>query len=182
MNSQYVTEKRIQIIRDVITSEETIEIDDSLLHKGPKGTKSTYYLGWKGALESIGAKTKETIPKNVHFDVVDSEQGNIMIKLTNEQNEEGYSAYTKSIVDQSNHQIVKSTIVIYDVENISDEQLATALRHELGHAFGLGHSTAPEDFMAPLIITLYPYISQCDIDAIRELYNGNQNNEVLCEK
>lgn len=182
LNSPAVTNERIQIIRDVVMSNKTIEIDDSLLHKGIKGSTSVYYLGWKGALDSIKNPTKETIPKNLHFDVVKSEQGDVIIKLTNEKNADGFLAFTKSIIDESNHAILKSTITIYEIESLSNERLATIMRHELGHALGLAHSTAPEDLMAPIITTPYPYISPCDIDAILSLYDGNQRSQVVCEK
>ena len=78
--------------------------------------------------------------------------------------------------------MVKSTITIYEIDNLSDDLLSAILRHEIGHALGLAHSTAPEDLMAPTIQTDYPYISQCDIDAIISLYNGNQKSQVICEK
>ncbi|MFQ5476959.1 MAG: matrixin family metalloprotease [Nitrosopumilus sp.] len=56
------------------------------------------------------------------------------------------------------------------------------VRHELGHSFGLAHSTAPEDLMAPMIVTEFPYISDCDLDAIIFLYNGGESGQVVCKK
>ena len=55
------------------------------------------------------------------------------------------------------------------------------MRHEFGHALGLAHSTAPEDLMFPTITTSIPFISECDVDAITSLYNGNRQSEVMCE-
>ncbi len=74
-------------------------------------------------------------------------QGNIIIQLEKTSNADGYSGFTKSIVDESQHQILKSQITIYDVNKISNEELETIIRHEFGHALGLAHSTAPEDLM-----------------------------------
>ena len=183
LDSKYVTKERQDAILDVIMSQQEIELDDSLMQKGPKGTSSTYYAGWYGALNSINDDTKFNIVKNLHFHVDDDvATGDIQIILTDLSNPDGYSGYTKSIVDEANHQILKSTITIYNIDEIGIENLKTILRHELGHGFGLAHSTAPEDMMYPTISTNYPYISDCDLDAISFLYDGGQSSQVICEK
>jgi hypothetical protein len=181
VDSPYATEKRLSAIMDVIMSTEEIEIADSLLHKGSSGKSSTYYTGWSGALNSIDGVTESSIPKNLHSHVNDNGEGHIMIKLSNLSNADGYSGYTTSIVDQEQHQILKSTITIFNIESLSTEELKTILRHELGHGFGLAHSTAPEDLMYPVIATNYPYISECDLDAITLLYDGGQQSLVICK-
>ncbi|HEY8110980.1 MAG TPA: matrixin family metalloprotease, partial [Candidatus Nitrosotenuis sp.] len=175
--------ERIPLIKEVILSEESIDVDDSLLHKGPPSTISKYYVGWQGALKQASTKPMEFyIPTNLV--VVESArgEGEITIILTDEKNGDGYSGYTKSIADDSQNQILKSTITIYDVSSLNDEQFRTLLRHEFGHALGLAHSTAPEDLMAPIIQTSYPYISECDIDTIVQLYDDGKNSQVVCEK
>ena len=172
---------KLDLIKEVVLSQEPIEIDDSLLHKGPKGSTSTYYVGWAGALaKSSEDPTKFYIPDKL--DVIESTKGagDITIMLVNEQSGDGYSGYTKSIADPSQNQILKSYITIYEVDKLSDEQFKTILRHELGHAFGLAHSSVTDDLMYPVIQTEYPYISQCEIDAIKSLYNGNKKSEVIC--
>jgi len=172
-----------EIVRTVLLSEESIEIDDSLLHKGPKGFTSTYYVGWAGALaDAAKSPTELYIPHK--FNLIESQkgEGEITIKLTNMKNGDGYSGYTKSIADDVQNQILKSEITIFEVDKLSKAQFETILRHELGHALGLAHSTATEDLMHPTIETNYPYISQCNIDAMISLYDGGKKSEVVCEK
>ena len=174
---------KLDLIKEVVLSQEPIEIDDSLLHKGPQGSTSTYYVGWAGALAKASEDSTEFyIPDKL--DVIESTKGagDIAIMLVNERSGDGYSGYAKSIVDASQNQILKSYITIYEVDKLSDEQFKIVLRHELGHAFGLGHSTAPEDLMAPIIKTEYPYISECDLAAIVSLYDGEKKSDVTCEK
>lgn len=173
---------KAEIVRTVLLSEESIEIDNSLLHKGPKGTTSTYYIGWTGALADAAKNPTEFyIPHK--FNLIESQkgEGDITIRLTTVKSGDGYSGYTQSIADDSQNQILKSNITIYEADKLSKAQFETILRHELGHAFGLAHSTAPEDLMYPTIGTDYPYISNCDVDAIVLLYDGGKKSEVVCD-
>ncbi len=182
VNSDLLDNEKIQSIKETITSSETLIIDDSLTHKGPKGTSSIYYLGWSGSLNDAAElySTKYPIPNS--FDIIESGrgEGDIIINLSNLKDGDGYSGYTKSIVD--GNEILKSHITIYDVQNLSESQLSAIALHEMGHALGLAHSTAPEDLMYPVIETNFPYISECDVSAIVSLYDGEIEGEVVCEK
>lgn len=180
LNAKGLSENRIDVIKNAITSEESLEIDDSLTHKGPKGFSSTYYTGWAGALKNLDSKEMlYNIPTNFNVITSNGGEGDIIITLSNLRDGDGYTGYTKSVVD--GNEILKSFITIYDVTNLTDEELGTIVRHEFGHALGLGHSTAPEDLMAPNIDMTVPYISECNTHAIRDLYNGIQGSTV-CEK
>ena len=180
VNARGMPDSQIDVIRDSISSEEVFDVDDSITHKGPKGSTSSYFAGWKGALQDAALKeTKYNIPTN--FNIIKSYdgEGDVIITLSNLRDSDGYTGYTKSVVE--GNEILKSFITIYDASNLNDEQLATIVRHEFGHALGLGHSTAPEDLMAPTIDMTVPYISECNIDAIVDLYNGLEGSTV-CEK
>lgn len=181
VNSDSFSREKINIIKDAISSEEEIKIDGAITHKTPKGTKSTYYLGWAGALKkaSKNQDTKFHIPQEMRIIESPSDEGDILVRLSNYKDGDGNTGFTKSTVN--GNEILKSTITIFDVNNLSDEDLATITRHELGHALGLAHSTDPDDLMSHVISTEHPYISECNVQAIIELYNGKIEEGIVCE-
>lgn len=181
LKSPRVTDHQLDVIHDAISSEKTVEFDDSIVHKGPKGTTSVYYQGWAGALKNAANEnTKYQVPTDFDFINSSGGEGDIIITLSNIKDSDGYTGYTKSVTEEN--EILKSFITIYDISNLTDEQLATIVRHEFGHALGLGHSTATEDLMAPTIDMTIPYISECNVDAIVDLYNANEGRQTICEK
>lgn len=180
-NAALADENKINAIKDAILSDEAITIDDSLTHKGPPGSASTYFMGWKGALDKASAtETKYSVPTK--FRIIESDEGigDVVITLSTAKDQDGYSGFTKSTVE--GNQILKSQITVYDVDSLSDDMLSAIIRHEFGHAIGLGHSTAPEDLMAPDISMQVPYISECDVSAISHLYDGVAMSSTVCEK
>ena len=180
VNAEDYSEEKIKIIQDTILSKQTIQVDNSILGKNP-GT-SLFYLGWVGALESISElDTKYYIPREIQVIKSTEGEGNITILLTDEVNGDGYSGFTKSIADETQNQILKSEITIFDASSITNADLEKLLRHEFGHAIGLAHSSAIEDLMYPTIEMEYPYISQCDLSAIESLYDNGGSSIVICE-
>lgn len=182
INSANISEDNLERVKNAILSEDIIDIDNFLLHKGPAGTYSTYYLGWQGALKSA-AKSETELVIPTKFDIVESSvgMGDISITLTGLKDADGYSGFTKSIADESENQILKSQITIYEADKLAGNQIDAIIRHEMGHALGLAHSTAPEDLMAPKMQTEYPFISPCDVDAIISLYDGQSSSQVVCQ-
>ena len=182
LSSAKYDDEVIETVKKTILSEEILEIDNSLLHKGPKGTTSLMYVGWQGAMAEA-AKTETILYVPAKFEVIESKSGEgyITIELTNSRNADGFAGWTNSIADASQNQILKSRITIFAVDSLSLTALETVVRHELGHALGLAHSTAPEDLMYPVIETNFPYVSECDVDAIEKLYDGGKSSQVVCE-
>lgn len=178
-NPNVIDNDKIQIIKDSILSENTISLDNSIFHKTPSDSKSTYFTGWVGALKQASqTSTKFTIPTS--FSITDSStNGDITIILSTLESPDGYSGFTRSTVE--NNQILKSTITIYKANQLSSAELETITRHEFGHAIGLIHSSDPSDLMHSVIETNYPFISDCNISAVTHLYDGNSNDKVICE-
>ncbi|MGI0047652.1 MAG: matrixin family metalloprotease [Nitrosotalea sp.] len=177
INPDQLSQEKIDVVKDAILSADTIYIDNSLLGKSPSDGKSEYFKGWKGALSTIH-NTEFYVPTDFNIVESDNGPGQIVIILSHLEDPDGYSGYTRSVVDDS--QILKSFITIYDADKITDSQLATIVRHEFGHALGLPHTTDPEDLMHATIQTDYPYVSECDVNAIQSLYNNDTANNGFC--
>ena len=180
-NDDILTVDQQEAVNKVIMSTDSVQLDDFMLNRGFQGTESTYYLGWAGAMSAAKqTKTVYSIPTNYKIVHSSNGEGNIVIKFSNMVDTDGFSGYTRSVLD--NGEILKSYITIYNVDELEASELATILRHEFGHALGLGHSTDPEDLMSPVILTDFPYISECNVDAMISLYDGNESSQAVCEK
>ena len=181
VNAEEYPEKA-ELVKNAILSNENIKVDNKLINSELDGT-STYYLGWVGALEKASQfPTELYIPKNIEVITVTNGAGEIIIRLEDKSHSDGISGLTESISDEYQNQLLKAKITIYDVEDISDNQLQAVARHELGHAFGLSHSSDPDDLMYSTLKTGFPYISRCDVNAIAKLYDGSKQSKVLCVK
>jgi DNA-binding response OmpR family regulator len=179
VNQAGVGQDEIDAIKDAILSKNTVQIDNSLINKGPKGSFSTYYVGWVGALEDASKTYTELyIPKQFEVSESSSGTGDIIVTLSPDINPDGYTGLTKSISDE--HQILRSTVTIFGAQGLSIDQLKVITRHEIGHTLGIAYSTNPQDLMHLTIQTPSGYISDCDISAIRSLYNGSQTSQVSC--
>jgi len=182
LNSENYDPEIIDAVKRTIMSDEIFEIDNSLLFKGPQGTTEFYYVGWKGALEKVAeSDTKFYVPSKIEVLESASGEGDITIELVDYSNADGFAGWTNSIADDTQNQILKARITIFDSDKLTPVEMETVLRHELGHAFGLAHTEASEDLMAPVITTEYPYISPCDLAAIVSLYDGSETSEITCE-
>lgn len=180
VNQAGVSQDKIDAIKDAILSKNTVQIDDSLLNIGPKGSTSTYYAGWQAALaQASKTSTQMNIPKQFEISESNSGTGDVTVILSSDTNPDGLSGLTKSISDQN--QILRSTVTIFDAQSLSVDQIKALFRHEFGHVLGLAYSTDPNDLMHLTIQTQYAYISSCDILAIAHLYNDSQSSQVVCQ-
>jgi len=168
INSASISERSIGVIKDTVMSTKTLEIDNSFLNNQPTNSVSTYYIGWKGALDTA-ENTKIPIPRNFKITNSPNVYGDVIVILSNIKDRSGNTGYTKTVLE--GEEIVKAFITIYEVDSLTKNELGTIMRHEFGHALGLGHATDNKDLMAPTIDMTYPFISQCNVMAISDLYN-----------
>lgn len=182
LNGENYPPEILEAVKQTITSQYPISIDDSLVGKGPRGEASEYYLGWNGALAAAAVEPSEVyIPAKI--EIINSTVGaDITIVLVDEENADGFTGWTVSIADDDVNQILKSKVTIFNVDELSADQVAAITRHEFGHVMGLVHSSDGLDLMHPIIRTQFPYISECNVDAIHHLYDGGKSSTIECEK
>jgi Na+-translocating ferredoxin:NAD+ oxidoreductase RnfG subunit len=170
-NLASVSDSKIQVVRNSILSDESILVDDALTHKAPSGEKSTFYVGWMGAIGN-------NLPLTIDF-VDSAKNANVIISLVKTKNMDGYSGWTESTTND--YHIIQSHVTVFASDQISEDELGTIIRHEFGHVLGLDHSTDPDDLMSPMITTTIPYISECDQSALISLYKYDVPTHT-CEK
>jgi predicted Zn-dependent protease len=61
---------------------------------------------------------------------------------------------------------------------ISSSQLESIAKHEIGHAYGIGHTNFIGDLMSP-VLTGSTDISQCDISGVEEANSGPHSTKFL---
>jgi hypothetical protein len=168
----YATPDRIKEIETTVMSEDRFTWHDEDLHKGYG--MSTYYVGWNGAINSV-------TDMEVNFDVQKG-YSDVLIMLLDSSHpkHKDWAAYT---VSASGHGGERYIIYVYDIESVSNQALGGYITHELGHVFGLGHSTAPEDLMYRQLVPFAYVSSGCTTQGLEALYLDNKRNtHVVCEK
>ena len=157
---------QIESVKKAITGFGTIEFDDTIT-----------YVSWQEALKTTSEyKTKISMP-TIEMVSDNNEKADITIVITDEKDTRGYSGFTTHVLEDN--MIVKSNITIYDINNITGEQISSITRHEFGHALGLAHADSPDDLMYD-IVQVPSYVTDCDIDTLLALYDGNVKSPSQC--
>jgi hypothetical protein len=154
INEAGLDEEKISVIKKAIESETHYNKDGHI-----------YFEGWAGALDSVYSNPKK-------FEISESEKiipGNITIELLKSQ-DPNYSGLTRPNFE--GNKIVSASIKIFNSNNISLTQLENLVRHEFGHALGLGHASDQNSIMYEFIVPDEKLISDCDVTGLKVLTEG----------
>ena len=141
----------------------------------PPGYYSDYYLGWQGALDNTNSTD---IRLNFNIDSYGG-GGDIVITPTTRSHPEGFAGSASPVY--LNGDINTVYITIYEIDKRTPNSVYSIVMHEMGHALGLGHSSAPEEVMHEKITTAYPYVSPCMMQGLEFAYSVGPGS-VTCLK
>jgi len=134
-----------------------------------KSDATTTYVSWKEALQNESKyKSGISMPSNIVLVSDDNEEANVAIWVTDQKNPI-FSGYASNVIQ--NKTIVKSNIIIYDINNLTDQQISSIVRHEFGHALGLRHSDFTDDLMFG-IVPVPAYVSVHHIGTLVSMYEN----------
>jgi len=159
----------ILIVRDANVSEKQVDLVEYTINsKETTNSEKKLFQGWNEGIKEVSKSFGVTVPNlQVQYKLDISES--ITIYLMEKTNSEGYDGYTNLFYDQ-NGKIQKALVKIYNVDELDDIQLKSIIRHELGHALGLGHTDAKNDLMQSIINMNHNTISLLDLQALARIY------------
>ena len=134
-----------------------------------KSDATTTYVSWKEALQNESKyKSGISMPSNIVLVSDDNEEANVAIWVTDQKNPI-FSGYAANVIEHNT--IIKSNIIIYDINNLTDQQISSIVRHEFGHALGLRHSDFTDDLMFG-IVPVPAYVSVHHIGTLVSMYEN----------
>jgi len=140
--------------------------DNVLTYNIEKGTKDL-----ENITESAFSDWENNL-NNIHFkNVKDNDAADIEIKFKKGKVNQGGQA---EIYFDENRFIDYVKISVSKTSNgteLNQTMLEHIIKHEIGHALGLGHSPFPHSIMYPIVDEAVIEISRCEIDAVKDANN-----------
>lgn len=158
----------------------------SVVNGNSSASNKMNYTGWNVLTNSVLSSHN----KQISLLLTDQEKNaNIIITFTNKADDAGHNAYGRTIMrlDRNDRTSLSSVqIFIFKTDQLYDRNiLKPVVTHEMGHAFGLQHSTSQKSIMYPKIVVMdnkpVGTIEQCEFNAINNMYVESQVGKVPCE-
>ncbi|MFB5635800.1 MAG: matrixin family metalloprotease [Nitrosopumilus sp.] len=159
----------VLIIRDSVVDQNHVNIvEDVINSKEVKKNGRPLYSGWNEGIKEASKAFDVKIPTLEIRHTLDKSES-IVIYLMGKGNKDGFDGYT-NLYYNGDKEIEKAIISIYNADELNKKQIESIVRHELGHALGLSHTTAKEDLMRPTIDMNHSLISLLDLVALAHMY------------
>jgi hypothetical protein len=145
------------------------------------------YDSWVRLLQTMQTRQGVNLPTmNIVSDEAASQNADIKIFFEGKPHPEGSAlGMTTAMYDGQTLEIVSADIHIYrSYQSYQEGILGAILRHELGHALGLGHSTDMTSIMYKRVVikndVVIGVIGQCESDALEMAYIENKIRDISC--
>jgi predicted Zn-dependent protease len=140
--------------------------DNVLTYNIEKGSKDLERI-----TESAFSKWEKSL-YSIHFkNVKDNDGADINIKFKKGNVNQGGQAEIyfdqKGFIDYVKISVSKTS----NGTELNQTMLEHIIKHEIGHALGLGHSQFPHSLMYPIVGEVITKISKCEIDAVKDANN-----------
>jgi len=167
-------------------------LDEYPLKVYVKESSSRYYKsGYKDYVDyafSVWQKANNRIKYTFTSNSRDADIEFVFVENLGKKYEENYLGLTEYDTNRDNeieYSKVQISLLKFGKETISAGEIKATIVHELGHAFGLGHSESQTDIMYPYISSdhsskmTYNELSRGDKEAIKDVIDlGNDENYV----
>lgn len=158
----------VLILRDASVSEEQVDIVERAINSKEVKNSRTQFLGWNEGIKEISKSFGVKVPLLELQQKLESTKA-ITIYLMDRSSGNRHNGYTELFYDE-NKNIQKAFVKIYNADELNRKQLESIIRHELGHALGLGHTDKKNDLMNSIINLKYNTISLLDLHALAKKY------------
>lgn len=159
----------VLIIRDAKVSENKVDIVEKTINsKETRNSERKLFLGWNEGIKEISKSFGVKVP-SLEIQQTIEKTSVITVYLSSKTNSQGFDGYTNLFYD-TNGDIQKALVTIYNADELNKSQLESITRHELGHALGLGHTNAENDLMRANIDMNFSAISLLDLHALAHIY------------
>lgn len=158
----------VLIMRDAKVGVNQVDIVEDAINSKIANSGRTLFLGWNEGIREISKSFGVKVPTlEIQYKLERTDA--ITIHLSDKTNPQGYNGYTRLFYN-ANGNIQKALVTIYNTDELNKMQLESIIRHELGHALGLGHTSAENDLMQPNINMNFNAISLLDLQALAHIY------------
>ncbi|WP_232203032.1 MULTISPECIES: matrixin family metalloprotease [Nitrosopumilus] len=155
----------VLIMRDAAVQPYKIDIVEEVIKSNNGGQTKTQFTSWNNAIKNTNTKFSSQIP-TLQIGHINN-QNYITIYLKDEINSK-YDGFTE--LTYKDGKIQNAFVSIYDSDEITPTQLKMLIRHELGHALGLGHIIEKPSIMNSIIYQQAKLITMFEMQLFLTVY------------